>query len=589
MAIMFLYGKRPKLTHDNIEHVLHLAEFLLIPNLKSACISWLKTTDVTEENCMTLLQLSSIYGFEIPNCTQYIEAHLSEMLRHLQMVNLTKESIEYLFSDRKLAYVPMDEKLMFLLRWRDSQPSQRNVYMKELLMAIDFRDVSKSLLQELKEDHSLKENIDFEQVLRNISEEWSTHRVLIMKSESDEGSFWCLDLEREKWFRLSSEAYEGDRSYQYRFHISGKGSNDFEIYFTDKGYQQSKMVTLNLQSDTCKTFKFMEKESGNDLKQIDDLQMHGDVCIVNVNERVKTNKQTNQTSPSIDIHSRLRYLSLLGCNPLDQILAIQMMQDDGTRSSVYTDTSTLYIGNVDDEVVRMSPFLTFKDDQISQICLNNNSTLAMLFKSKKFVSVLDLVDHTLERIQVETDYSDKLVQSENGFVIYNNKRCICLQRLTGPSLPIKYKITEILFLNTKFSQEKLYFCDNTWYHYYRKTYDEEFKFESTPHSCVISEGSMENVTWKPLPLPREADRCYPDTIKDNLFQVCIPKSKLRCDIECPHCMMAARDSSGIYRRTIASSRYDDSDDYFYEDSSDDDYYGYSFYDEDYGYYYDDSD
>jgi hypothetical protein len=31
-TIMFLYGKKPKLNDENIENILHMTEFLLIPN-----------------------------------------------------------------------------------------------------------------------------------------------------------------------------------------------------------------------------------------------------------------------------------------------------------------------------------------------------------------------------------------------------------------------------------------------------------------------------------------------------------------------------------------------------------------------------
>ncbi|KAH3831991.1 hypothetical protein DPMN_105265 [Dreissena polymorpha] len=42
MALMFLYGKEPQLNIDNIGEVLGIAEFLLLPTLKTFCVLWLK-------------------------------------------------------------------------------------------------------------------------------------------------------------------------------------------------------------------------------------------------------------------------------------------------------------------------------------------------------------------------------------------------------------------------------------------------------------------------------------------------------------------------------------------------------------------
>ncbi|WAR28035.1 hypothetical protein MAR_013739 [Mya arenaria] len=41
MAMMFLYGEAPKLSMENVSAVIHMAQFLLIPNLKAFCMSWI--------------------------------------------------------------------------------------------------------------------------------------------------------------------------------------------------------------------------------------------------------------------------------------------------------------------------------------------------------------------------------------------------------------------------------------------------------------------------------------------------------------------------------------------------------------------
>ncbi|XP_060584498.1 kelch-like protein 41 [Ruditapes philippinarum] len=193
---MFLYGKKPKLNDENIENILHMAEFLLIPNLKSACISWLKTVSITRENCMKFLQLSSIYDFEIPRCTKYIEEHLPEMFLQPQMVNLTKDFIHLLFSNKRLSYVQMDDRLLFLLKWLEANPNTRKAHIKELLTTIDFHSISNQCLQVCLHNPDVACHLPSEHLT---TAALNDHRVLIMKGGYNEDDvFWCLDLERDQ-------------------------------------------------------------------------------------------------------------------------------------------------------------------------------------------------------------------------------------------------------------------------------------------------------------------------------------------------------------------------------------------------------
>jgi hypothetical protein len=206
---MFLYGTKPKFNADNIENILHMAEFLLIPNLKSVCIAWLKTVSINRENCMEFLQLSSIYDFKIPRCTTYIEEHLPEMFLLPQMVNLTKDSVYLLFSDTRLSYVQMDDRLLFLLKWLNANPNTRKAHMKELLSNIDFHSISNECLQEALNNADVACHIQSEHMTTAGSDD---RRVLIMRGDNYDDVFWCLDLERDQWFRVESNLLKEDRS-----------------------------------------------------------------------------------------------------------------------------------------------------------------------------------------------------------------------------------------------------------------------------------------------------------------------------------------------------------------------------------------
>ncbi|WAR03271.1 hypothetical protein MAR_009829 [Mya arenaria] len=110
-------GCAPKLSMENVSAVIHMAEFLLIPNLKAFCMSWInKEIMVDEENVETFLHLTSFFDIEMPTLTKYIRQHLPELLMGNQLLTLTVDTIENMFLDETLSYVTADAKIDFVMR-----------------------------------------------------------------------------------------------------------------------------------------------------------------------------------------------------------------------------------------------------------------------------------------------------------------------------------------------------------------------------------------------------------------------------------------------------------------------------------------
>ncbi|XP_060584492.1 ring canal kelch homolog isoform X1 [Ruditapes philippinarum] len=391
-TIMFLYGKKPKLNDENIENILHMAEFLLIPNLKSACIAWLKTVSVTRENCMKFLQLSSIYDFELPRCTTYIEEHLPEMLLLPQMINLTKDSILLLFSDTRLSYVQMDDRLLFLLKWLDANPNTRKAHMKELLSNIDFHSISNQCLQEALNNSDVACHIQSECMTTVGSND---RRVLIMKEGNYGDSFWCLDLERDQWFRVKSNSLKEDRS-GGTVEISGTFTKTTgSLVCSVRSYPETSFMLLDLPKDACTKMNFTANEDDFSIKQPENIKVYGHVCIVSVNKEIKKMQNLYEDSSFGDIHQRLRIMSLLGLASYDQLVA-QHMIDNRLSTSRYIAISTLYIGHIGDSNVDMLPLFSIKDDEIRKFAISE-SAIAFILKSQKYVSLYDVNEGHLER------------------------------------------------------------------------------------------------------------------------------------------------------------------------------------------------
>jgi hypothetical protein len=525
-AIMFLYGNKPKINDENIENILHMAEFLLIPNLKSACIAWLKTGSITRENCMQFLQLSSIYDFEIPRCTTYIEEHLPEVLQMPQTVNLTKDSIHLLFSNTRLSYVQMNDRLLFLLKWLNANPNTRKAHMKELLSNIDFHSISNQCLQEALNNSDVACHIQSERMTTVGSND---RRVLIMRGDKYDDVFWCLDLERGQWFRVESNSLKGDRT-DVSLEISGTCTNSSGSLVCSVSRKDLEMsfALLDLPTDECTKMNFTAREDDFSIKKPENIKFYGHVCIVSVKKEIKTARRMK-----VNRFSTSRYIAI----------------------------STLYIGHIGDSNVQMSPLFSLKYDGIHKFAISE-SAVAIIFKSKKYVALYDLIEGHLERKCQTTSYEDEIAPFKDGFVIYDNKRCITFTRMQDACLPRKYLVERIPFEHKDVKEIKYFICSQMMYRYYRRADRNIFIYECIPFQTLVSQKTEESIAWQQLPLPKEAALCSSDTIKGKCFEISVPKSILRCHVECPHCKTPLKE--------VSSRHTYDQDDYYYDDSSSDD-------------------
>jgi hypothetical protein len=209
----------------------------------------------------------------------------------------------------------------------------------------------------------------------------------------------------------------------------------------------------------------------------------------------------------------------------------------------------------------------------------NESAIAIILKSKTHVALYDINEGHLERKCQPTSFGDEIAPIKDGFVIYDNKRCITFTRMQDACLPHKYVVEEISFEQNNSENIKYFICSPMMYRYYRKDYREHFIFECIPFQTLVSRKTEESMAWQQLPLPKEAALCSSDTIKERCLEISLPKPILRCHVECPHCKTKSSE--------VTSRHTYDQDDYYFDDSwSDDDYYVPSYSDSEYNYYYD---
>lgn len=577
-TLLFLYGKKPKITSDNAETLMRLAEFFLIPNLKAACVAWFKAIEVTDKNCLKHLQQASLFNFELPECVTYLEGDVNELLLKEQHVEIDSQTVAYIFTERKFSYIPMDDKLKFLMRWAHVNPTSRLEKAQELAKCVNFSDISIELLKEVESDilygEITKKNVPAEEKSENKYTE-----VLIM-TDDNKSSFWCFDIERIRWFKLKTSLF---RQRDFPF-INIKGVSKSEstyysefMYCSSSYYDPSIIVCFNLETDIVQSYSMVKKDDS--FPNFKHVEMYDSVCIASENKAITKNRISESDIGFLQRQNENQSMSVRGKKQL-------LMQDIslGLRTrSIDVETSIIYAGQVGKGNIDMEALFTIINGNVSKLCINSLYSIALMVHSKNRIFIYDMINCKLEMIEEPFELSDELCSSKEGFVIFNNKRCICLRKPQQTSSESKYK-SESKYEKRRFEFGqtckyvefvRMFFVKDHWYRYVLKSRNETFQFEWIHYDKMLEAKDTETADWTLLPLPIDASKCYRYTLERPIFHIRVPKSMLKCDIECLHCehLRSTWTNSRTANRAIDSDEeYLEGYDEYWEDvSSEDDF------------------
>ncbi|XP_045179102.2 uncharacterized protein LOC123538789 [Mercenaria mercenaria] len=593
MALMFLYGRKPAFTIENVGELLELAEFFMLVGLKSACIEWLRSEEITVENCMHVMQLSTKYNFEVTTCIDYIESHLPEIFNNNDAVNLSKESIEYLFSDIRFSYLTMDEKLTFLVKWAGMHSCEKAENVRALFQTIDMEEVSNSALESAKRNVPFSKIIDLNKVVLLADDESSKRNVLILFC--NKGYFWCLDLLNFRWYRLNSSINENQHLQSCDTHEIGGVRNLLpEIYITCKrGFLGKLLPTLlivNLETNQTTTYQLNLGDEDITETKLSSISLTDDTMLATVNKTIQVievfgsrqSEGENDRRPDYPVStSRDQIMEQIDHNSVLLTRRIQAPYDcdigellssipgDSPKHLNVTDIgySEVYFGRVSDETVELEPLFSLRNEEIIDTCVSSQSTVALLTKSMQYVIIFDIVDLKTEKHELKPDANYKIAHTGEGFLIYNNTRCYCFKRLSGPSLLKKYLIQIMEFENENSCIVRYRYCNDIWIRIVHN--NDDFQLQYVSHKEISVSKIPRDINWKQLPLPDEIkiiDKLMNES--DRMFVVALSKHRLRCDIACPHCKLADRPNIGL-DYFLNGFLLDSSDDeYVFQNSSD---------------------
>ncbi|WAR13487.1 KLHL7-like protein [Mya arenaria] len=582
MAIMFLYGKCPEFTMENVSAVINLAEFLLIPNLKALCIKWIKEIDVSEDNVEKLLHLTSLFDFEMPTLTEYIRQHLTELFEGNQLLTITADTLVTILSDETLSFLTADVTFGFLMRWVELLPEKRKSKLSDPLSCIELIKVNASLIEKAKEDQNFKGFRGLFETVAGSEHTEAMQNVLITHKQFDYEEFWLFDLEREKWFRIEASI---DTQFDKVFPST---INESTLCLVESSYNKCTIRLHDFTADqhSCTSLILTSCHDQNS-------QLFGDIfismkhCYVVSVQYVKfTRCKDEQVRLKNANEQHLHLMSMLG-GPITLMDCLGMANGEHTYS---VQKPTLFSGALSEhgEQTILTPLFSLNVNFGVKVVVNDVKLIALFSEDDNFFCIYDEISCMMKKMELEINYTYEVSPFKDGFAIYSNKRILYIASNKGPLIERTFTVHETVLCDDGYrSIDNLAITGNRWLRF-RSVYGQQSEVHLDYTFDELGRKNPNDAEWKQIPLPNDS---IDHSMVSGMREIAIPHSKLKCHVECPHCVRIKEERRSTRRNADKSRSRDWSTD---DDDSDDDVDvgGYSssyFYDSYDCYYYDGSD
>ena len=552
---------------------------MIFLSFQAECVRWIKRTKVTEDNCMAMIKLSSLYDFTISSYEEYIEAHLPEMMLKDELLDITPESVRHLLQDPRLSYAGIQDKFSFLVRWTKSQ-LRRNGEFENILQSLNFEDSDADFIQNIVLREPLVHQLCNPSFIAELSSinVLSAHDIILFPQLYQDCKLQCFDITRQRWCSINVDVVEPVPNGFYKEMVQNiegvQGKLHSNVYMVKSSYGGRSIYIFNLETRVVKksNITITTGIGDNKLSQVE--QYIHDQELVLVSKELVDYGKVNSLDVS-EISPDLLQLFMFSRNPIERMIASTEINSRLARKMF--SISVLYIGQIEDETTELTPILSLRKE-ISKIC-SNGSIIAMLSINAEDLYLFNKVDFSLDVVSIKNTYNSinsnmsMLSTSGEGFVIYDQERAVHVARQIGPSLSCNWLISVSSFCSIKDKErniEKYTSCENKWYCYLRN-YRESPVFSYTSHEKLTANQSLEagnngrqGEIWEPMPTHPSGYMSPPSKI----FQITLPIRRLLCALSCPHCKKKMENE----RNYSYNDHYEDSDD---DDDDDDDMYGYS--------------
>ena len=144
----FIYtGSVQIFTQENAENLFQLADYLLLPNLKTFAGKCLEE-HITTANCLSIYYLAEKYSCQdlIATCRKFIHSNFSSVAKSDDFLNLSSQEVEKWISSDEIAIDAEENVFEVVLRWIDHDKSQRRVKFRDLFRHVRLTCISRGYM-----------------------------------------------------------------------------------------------------------------------------------------------------------------------------------------------------------------------------------------------------------------------------------------------------------------------------------------------------------------------------------------------------------------------------------------------------------
>lgn len=559
-AIHFLYGKNPKISTDNAEGLLEVAEFLMIEALKAKCINFLKNVRVNADNCLKLLLLCSRYDLYLEGVSDFILSHIPDLFSKEELMLLDKESVHFIITDQMLSYVNPEDCFKFLVKWCGHNTNRRPHFAE--LLCLDKDDVSADVLSTISLD-CLNEND--KKLCRTLSpgSESLCDVLIAYPAKYAAGNYFlhAYKFNSKCWFQLLVRSYN---CWPNTRRISVRNENTVVSLKSHSG--KIAFYDILKRNELEKKIEIGDEERGENLDET--AASDSTICCIR-NFTCYTESKVEEVPISV-----LYPWTRRGYYELNR----QLKGPNFRRKKQSKHVCSLYIAEVENEdQVIMKPVISVYGTVASLTVMNN--VVCLLIPEKEQLMLYEEGQRRIKKLDLsvyELDDQSYVCPRYYGGIYVVTKSHILQIDLHFGTTGITANVSEFLIQKQEEVDDRL-----------SRIYPSKCEVLRDKIITIVNKQSnnKSNVSFQNLPeevsfLDKEErfEIELPERLSDScdlcFLQTRLPKDMLRCSIGCPHCNY--RDTTRTrylsYERDSEPEEYIDSEDYgmnmYYYDSSD---------------------
>ena len=527
-ALDFLYGEEPDVELHTAYNVMETADFLMISELKDICMKKVKSFTVSSKSCLTLLSISSRFDIFIPKLEDFYLSHLPELMKQDKMLEIDKEAVRQILTDKTLFYVSREDAFSFLMRWTEFS-SERILDFREMLSYFTEVDFSDELLNNVKETHTDLASIihEMHSELSNINESKSEK----VKTKENVGDVFVLYPPEEKQQRVIFYAFNLKTQCWYQIPVNSvELQRDLETVST----VNDTIFSLNLTSKTLSTYNLLSGQSSEKKVKVYSTAFH--VAIAVYDQRLYF----------------VEHVPMAG-------LKIDDERGGWTHPALMKPVAKVYVsGDLDEQEISFE-LLFYLDAEVDVLCVAGD-LLCLVSRMNKQLMVYSLTKQIKTQINLSA-YNNVITRARSIASIDNHVYILADDLVIDielQSLPKKL-LWKIHGLFPSVIYESVFPCE--------LIHDTLVKgIKGVKRQYAVSGTETEKKTVLGIDIPEKL--LYSGHYK--VLKLQLPARALKCHIDCPHCKDKEAEQLDLfsYQQTFSSD----------EDSTGDESDGWSDYD-----------